>query len=56
MITIQAVKVKQPDRDMIEQATQAYLKKGNRINVIGHTSSGVKEGKASSTYGRSYKI
>jgi len=56
MITIQAVKVKQPDRDMIEQATQEYLKKGNNINVVGHKSTGIKEGNYSSSYGRSYKI
>lgn len=56
MMTPQAIKNKQPDRDMIEQATQAYLKKGKSINVIGHTASGVKEGRVSNTYGRSYKI
>lgn len=56
MITLQAIKDRQPDRDMIEQATQAYLKEGKSIDVIGHKTSGVKEDKASSNYGRSYKI
>lgn len=56
MITLQAIKERQPDRDMIEQATQAYLKKGKSINVIAHKTTGIKEGSASSRYGRSYKI
>ena len=56
MITPQAIKDRQPDRDMIEQATQAYLKNGNSINVIGHKTTGIKEGNSSSNYGRSYKI
>ena len=56
MITLQAIKAKQPDRDMIEKATQAYLKKGNNINVIGHKATGIKKDNASSTYGRSYRI
>lgn len=56
MITPQAIKDRQPDRDMIEQATQAYLKKGNSINVIDHKTAGIKEGNSSSNYGRSYKI
>lgn len=56
MLTLQAIKDRQPDRDMIEQATKAYLKEGKCINVIGHKTTGIKEGSASSTYGRSYKI
>lgn len=56
MPTLQAIKDRQPDRDMIEQATQAYLKKGKSINVVDHKTSGVKADNASSTYGRSYKI
>ena len=56
MITPQAIKDRQPDRDMIEQATQAYLKNGNSINVIDHKTAGIKEGNSSSNYGRSYKI
>lgn len=56
MPTLQAIKDKQPDRDMIEQATQEYLKEGKSINVIGRKTTGVKEDRASSNYGRSYKI
>lgn len=56
MLTLQAIKDRQPDRDMIEQATQEYLKEGKSINVIGQKTSGVKEDNASSNYGRSYKI
>lgn len=56
MTTLQAIKDKQPDRDMIEQATQEYLKEGKRINVIGPKTTGVKEDNASRNYGRSYKI
>lgn len=56
MLTLQAIKDRQPDRDMIEQATQAYLEKGKSINTVGHKSTGLKKDSASSNYGRSYKI
>lgn len=56
MLTLQAIKDRQPDRDMIERATQEYLEKGKSINVIDHKTTGMKADSASSTYGRSYKI